>query len=841
MGGCVCIPSEFDRLNNLAAFIQQSQANWVLLTPTVAGMLDPIMVPSLRDVTLGGEAISSELLAKWLPYCRVGINYGSAEVDVTQARDVQDIQDPTNVGKRLPSCICYIVDPNNVKRILPIGAIGELLISAPTMARSYLKQPQRTATSFIPAPVDWYRTNPDGTERSWLARAYRMGDLLQQQWDGSFKFIGRRDFQVKIRGQKVELGEVESHLATHPSVRLCAVMYPRSGPFAERLVAIVEPRNANQRNRGSAAKISLESIKNHLSQRIPSYMVPQICIVTDPMPLTATLKIDRQRLTTWVVEQDVVKASSHSFKSVSTGLKGPALSSNDRTGLKLSRIIADLVTDKGAQQWDTIYGHENSLSQIGLDSVQIMRLSNQISKALNIKVPVETLTDQHMTVKRLAALIDNSSALNDDPLLQGMTTKELRSILTKTTSLLGVGDKNTNCAYLNRENGSVRCSSTRRNNVFLTGATGFLGIRILRALLESERIGTINVLIRGADAARVRSRLAQAAKAANWSIEPHTSNLEIWQGDLSRPHLGLGDSNWSRLTQSSQDESQIDCFIHCGAIVDWTKSYADLEAPNVMSTVQLLNAALELQYPVDFIYISGGQYFQPGINESNDEIDQAFEDAAGSNGYAQTKFVSEQLVGGVGHLVNENTGQSPRCHVVKPAYLIGSARNGIANRDDYLWRVVSAAIRQESYNADEDEQWLLAADVEAVANTIAELAIPVSSSSMQAYRSTKILHGIKVRDFWSIVRDVTNCKLLPVCGQKWLTGVKATMELDPNHVLWPLLDSVEQSSGQLTNQRLLADHMQGIQSISSIESAVRSNVEYLVDVGFLSRTISTSA
>lgn len=155
-------------------------------------------------MTMGGEAITTELLNKWLGHTRVGINYGSAEVDVTQARDVEDTRDPANVGKRLPCCVTYIVDPDNVKKILPIGAVGELLISGPTMARSYLKNPEKTAASFIEAPVDWYLKDSDGNIKSWMKRAYRMGDLLQQQWDGSFRFVGRRDFQVKIHGMSIQ-------------------------------------------------------------------------------------------------------------------------------------------------------------------------------------------------------------------------------------------------------------------------------------------------------------------------------------------------------------------------------------------------------------------------------------------------------------------------------------------------------------------------------------------------------------------------------------------------------------------------------------------------------------
>lgn len=800
-------------------------------------MLDPVEIPSLHDVTLGGEAITSELLDKWLPYCRVGINYGSAEVDVTHTRDVHDSQDPTNVGKRLSSCVSYIVDQNNVKKILPIGAIGELLISGPTMARSYLKQPERTAASFIPAPVDWYGIRPDKNRRSHMSRAYRMGDLLQQQWDGSFRFVGRRDFQVKINGQKVELGEIESILSTHPSVRLCAVVYPRSGPFTERLVAVVEPQNSVSRNRDNLPEIELEDIKRHLLERVTSYMLPQTYILADPMPLTASLKIDRTKLMMWLVGQDTIDASGHVFKSISTTLQGPELSSDDQTALKLSTMIANLVTDERSRYWYAIHGHENSFSQIGLDSVQVMRLSHLISRTFARKIPVETLTDQHMTVKGLSALIDHLPTANGNAPLRGMTSEGLRGKLSQSLAQIRSGHRNTEYTNMAADSCAVACPASY--NVLLSGVTGYLGIQILRALFGSAKVGKVHALVRGADAVRAQARVAKAAEAANWSIDPYVDRLEIWPGDLSRPRLGLEDSKWRYLTQCKKPDCQIHCLIHCGAVVDWTKSYDDLEASNVTSTVQLLNATLGMQHAPHFTYISGGQYFQPGTDEGSQlELVQCFDDAAASNGYAQTKFISELIVDSVRQKSFELSSKFVNFHIVKPAYLIGTIQDGIANTGDYLWRVVSAAVQQRSYNADEDEQWLLAADVGIVANVAVELALSTNPPSSERSIRTKILHGMKVRDFWSIVSSVTGCDLLAVSGREWLEAVQTAMEVDAKHVLWPLLDAVEQNCGRLTRRRLPAEKMHGVTGTRSIADAVRKNVEYLVAIGFFLKPIT---
>lgn len=202
MGGCVCIPSESDRKNNLAGFIRRSQANWTLLTPTVASILDPSTVPSLKYVTLGGESVTDSTIRNWLRTRKVGINYGSAEVDVTHVRDVSDDADIANVGQRLPTCTAYIVHPDNPAKILPVGAVGELVVSGPTMARCYFRDPAKTAQAFIPTPESWLaegivqRDSPP-----WMSRIYRMGDLFRQQADGSLTFVSRKDFQVKVNGE----------------------------------------------------------------------------------------------------------------------------------------------------------------------------------------------------------------------------------------------------------------------------------------------------------------------------------------------------------------------------------------------------------------------------------------------------------------------------------------------------------------------------------------------------------------------------------------------------------------------------------------------------------------
>ncbi|EER42105.1 d-lysergyl-peptide-synthetase [Histoplasma capsulatum H143] len=202
IGGCVCIPSEFQRLNDLKSAVQSLQVNWAELTPTAAKLLRPEDVPTVKTLILGGESMTSTDIALWNENVRLVCAYGPAECTVVS--NVQPhVTEPGNVGFCFGGS-CWIVDKENHNNLAAIGAIGELVIGGAIVSRGYLKRPEQTAAAFVTGP-QWVSDFDIGAEQ----RFYKTGDLARYRSDGSIVYIGRKDTQVKIRGQRVELGEIE--------------------------------------------------------------------------------------------------------------------------------------------------------------------------------------------------------------------------------------------------------------------------------------------------------------------------------------------------------------------------------------------------------------------------------------------------------------------------------------------------------------------------------------------------------------------------------------------------------------------------------------------------------
>jgi amino acid adenylation domain-containing protein len=191
-GGCVCVPSEHQRMNDLPAAIAELDANFMDLTPTVAALLNPADVPSIKTMCLGAEPLTRALVETWRPHVRLGGQYGPSEASINSAwKDFTNGGEATNIGKAVGS-VSWITDPDNHDRLMPIGCKGELLIEGPILSRGYLNDPEKTAAAFIGAP-EWARSAGSSGRRF-----YCTGDLVQYTSEGEMMYMGRKDNQVKV-------------------------------------------------------------------------------------------------------------------------------------------------------------------------------------------------------------------------------------------------------------------------------------------------------------------------------------------------------------------------------------------------------------------------------------------------------------------------------------------------------------------------------------------------------------------------------------------------------------------------------------------------------------------
>jgi amino acid adenylation domain-containing protein/non-ribosomal peptide synthase protein (TIGR01720 family) len=312
-GGCICIPSEDTRTRDVAEAIVTLNINWSFLTPSVANLIEPSLVTScLKTLVCGGEAMSLENVVKWAPHVTLVNAYGPTEASVIGLvnQNISQQRDPTNVGFPLAGNRAWIADPEDHNRITPVGSTGELLLEGPILAREYINNPEKTAAAFIENPA-W--TSIFGDTRSTTRRMYKTGDLVKYNEDGSFTFIGRKDNQVKLHGQRMELGEIENNLDIDPQIQHAVVALPKIGHFKKRLVAVLSLTEigpigittevcqiVQEGPRGILARTEATKARNRLSERLPAYMVPATWIVIESIPFLASGKLDRRSVVKWL-------------------------------------------------------------------------------------------------------------------------------------------------------------------------------------------------------------------------------------------------------------------------------------------------------------------------------------------------------------------------------------------------------------------------------------------------------------------------------------------------------------------------------------------------------------
>ena len=203
-------------MNGLKEFIAEQQVNWAFLTPAFARTLRPTDLPSLELLLLAGEAVSREILDTWLGHVRLVNGWGPAETCVfSTLHEWQSASEsPLTVGRPV-SPVCWIVNPEQPHRLAPTGCLGEVVLQGPTLLREYLHDPERTQASIVTTLPDWA---PRQASPHWN-RFFKSGDLCSYNTDGTIEFYSRKDTQVKIRGLRVELGEVEHHIPHQPRGR----------------------------------------------------------------------------------------------------------------------------------------------------------------------------------------------------------------------------------------------------------------------------------------------------------------------------------------------------------------------------------------------------------------------------------------------------------------------------------------------------------------------------------------------------------------------------------------------------------------------------------------------
>jgi len=322
----------------------------------------------LRHVVLGGEALDLATLTPWWEDARntdtrITNMYGITEttVHVTHCRitrETTSFPGRSPIGRPLDDLSLYVLDRH--MQPVPDGVVGELYVGGAGVSRGYVKLPDATAERFVPDP---FSARAGG-------RLYRTGDTAQRMPDGCFRYVGRADRQLKLRGYRIEPVEVEAALCAHPEVRLAAVAV-RQLPAGTQLVGYVaaSPREGFE-----------ESLRQFVAVRLPAYEVPAVIVAMEELPLTDNGKVDRQRLPVPAI-----------------GTAAPATPVRE-TEVRLHRIWADVL---GLATIDT---HANFFA-LGGHSLLATRLLSRVRSAFGVSVPLRALFDAP-TITTFARSID---------------------------------------------------------------------------------------------------------------------------------------------------------------------------------------------------------------------------------------------------------------------------------------------------------------------------------------------------------------------------------------------------------------------------------------------------
>ncbi|BCL80832.1 hypothetical protein ccbrp13_32970 [Ktedonobacteria bacterium brp13] len=336
------------------------------LPPSALAGLPVELFPDMHTLVVAGEACPADLVERWAGTRRFCNAYGPTEATVCAsiATEIAFNGRKPSIGWPIANIRLYVLDA--YLQPVPIGVPGELHIGGIGLARGYLNQPELTAERFIPDPFSEY-----GGER-----LYKTGDRVRYRSDGSLEYLGRLDQQVKVRGYRIELEEIEAVLLQHPAVHECIVLMREDVPGDQRLVAYLVP---GERER----LFSWSEMHTWLEERLPEYMLPSHIVTLKELPLSPAGKIDRRNL----------PPPSQIAEDENDDLVLP------RTPLEeqLAEIWCDVLGDEEIGVYDNFFA-------LGGHSLLAMRLITQVQKKCQVDLPLNILFDAP-TIAELAEVI----------------------------------------------------------------------------------------------------------------------------------------------------------------------------------------------------------------------------------------------------------------------------------------------------------------------------------------------------------------------------------------------------------------------------------------------------
>ncbi|KAL7658740.1 hypothetical protein ACMYSQ_004842 [Aspergillus niger] len=389
VGATVCIPAKEDCINNLQRAMESMLVSWAILTPSAAqSLVSPLAF--LKTLVLAGEPMRTDLFQMWVNQLDLHLVLGCTEwAGASVSPPIRSEADIRCIGTS-PTGRLWLGDPTDHNRLAPLGAVAELLVESPALADGYLNNASQTASAFINAPA-WYRMM--GPVNDTGVTLYKTGDLVQYYADGKIRYIGRKNTQVKVRGKRLELGEIEYHIRQISPAIEKVIAEAAAPKGSETPIVVAFLYSSDQEALLLHFQAHVDSIKKGLEQVLPDHMWPSIYLPLESVPLTTTAKTDRKKLrhiictsTRQDLEKDLTPAS-------------PIVPPATVLEMKLHQLFAEALHVE-----PTSFGVNHSFIRLGGDSVTAMRLANRCSQ-MNYRLTMQDIL-QHQTVANLASQLD---------------------------------------------------------------------------------------------------------------------------------------------------------------------------------------------------------------------------------------------------------------------------------------------------------------------------------------------------------------------------------------------------------------------------------------------------
>ena len=497
--------------------------------------------------------------------------YGPTECTIfTTNYWVKDYELDIPIGKPLDNLKLYIVDKQFNR--LPIGAMGELWVTGPQVSRGYLNRPEKTAETYIQNP---FSDDPKH------ARVYRTGDIVRYLPDGNIQFVGRRDGQVKIRGFRIELKEVEAVIRQFPGIKDATVQafdYENGGKY---IAAYIVSDN----------KVDIKELNAFIGQQKPPYMIPAATMQIDVIPLNQNQKVNRKAL-----PAPVIQAADHEYVE-------PA---NDTERL-FCKIFSDILSMEKIGATDNFF-------ELGGTSLMVTRVIIEADKAGHHIAYGDVFANP---TPRLLSNFLTGGAVDEDEEASNYNYEPIKHIL----------ENNTLDTFRKGELQSI-------GNVLLTGATGYLGIHVLKELIDRDDVPVIWCMVRGENDEKAERRLKGLLYYyfSNSYKELFGSRLRIVNGDV---------------THEIKVDGKVDTVFNCAAVVKHFSKGTEIEDVNVGGAVNCVKFCLQNSAKLIHVstYSTGGLSINGKPAEDTVFTEQKLYLGQNlANQYVHSKFMSERIV-----------------------------------------------------------------------------------------------------------------------------------------------------------------------------------------------------